>query len=55
VRAAGNPDVEAGGLTALSTKKAEAISLMFHTLPSLGAEDVQRWVKYWVEKGFLAA
>jgi hypothetical protein len=54
VRAAEDPTAEAGGLSKLSTQKAQAASHFLRALPQLGADDVRRWVGYWVQKGFLA-
>ena len=54
IRQVESPDSEeAGGLTKLSTIKAQTISECMRSLPSIGREDAQRWVKYWKGVGFI--
>jgi thioester reductase-like protein len=53
VRAEGRAHAEAGGLSVLSTIKAQLASPTLRNLPTLRKEDVERWVAYWVSKGFL--
>jgi hypothetical protein len=43
--------VEAGGLTVLSTEKAQAASASFRNMPHLGEQDISRWILYWKAQG----
>ena len=49
----GLPDEETGGFAALATDKVRSISEVMRTLPNIGPEDAQRWVKYWKGVGFI--
>jgi hypothetical protein len=53
VRSLKDPNSESGGLTRLATDKAQSVSPALQNAASLGASDVQRWVRYWIEKGLL--
>lgn len=45
-------EVEMGGLPAFSTAKAQVVSDTMRSLPQIGREDAQKWVKYWKDVGF---
>lgn len=47
----GIEEVEAGGTRRLLTTKMECLSSSLRSVKPLYAEDVRRWVGYWVEKG----
>jgi thioester reductase-like protein len=49
-----DPSVEIGGLSDLGTERALAASDYLRDLPPLNEDDVQRWVNYWVQEGFLS-
>lgn len=53
VRSLDDPFAESGGLTRLSTEKARSASYVLDNAVPLGAADIQRWVRYWVERGLL--
>lgn len=46
-------EAEAGGLPAFTTAKAQEVSEKLLLLQSIGAEDAQRWVRYWRSSGFI--
>jgi hypothetical protein len=53
VRSLNDPLAESGGLTRLSTEKARSASSALDNAAPLGTSDIQRWVRYWMEKGLL--
>jgi hypothetical protein len=42
---------ESGGMADFSTKSAQSVSQTMRELPSIGAEHVDMWVKYWKSAG----
>ncbi|KZP22007.1 NAD(P)-binding protein [Athelia psychrophila] len=51
MRTSGRTDLE-GGMASLATSKAQAASQTIAEVQPIGAEDAQRWVDYWISKGF---
>lgn len=51
MRKSGRTDRE-GGMASLSTSKSQAASETMAAVQPIGVEDAQRWVDYWVSKGF---
>jgi hypothetical protein len=51
IRAKGQANAEAGGLSTLSTEKMQRASQAVRELQSLNAGDVGRWIGYWKAKG----
>lgn len=47
-------DQESGGLPRFSTSKAEKHSSTMFNVKSIGSEEVEGWVRYWKEVGFLS-
>lgn len=51
MRKSGRTDLE-GGMASLSTLKSQAASETMADVQPMGVEDSQRWVDYWISKGF---
>lgn len=51
MRKSGQTDRE-GGMASLSTCKSQAASKTMAEVLPIGVEDAQRWVHYWISKGF---
>ncbi|KAF9000304.1 hypothetical protein BDQ17DRAFT_1427303 [Cyathus striatus] len=54
IRASGHVSAESGGFAMVATEKAQVRSSALRNLDPLGVADVERWIKYWVDVGFLA-
>ncbi|EIN05406.1 acetyl-CoA synthetase-like protein [Punctularia strigosozonata HHB-11173 SS5] len=50
-----HPGFEAMAITLMDMEKAKSVSPLLRTLPSLGPEDVDRWLAYWSRVGLLPA
>ncbi|KAG2369145.1 hypothetical protein BDR07DRAFT_1477458 [Suillus spraguei] len=51
IRASGEMDSEAGGVTSFATAVAERVSPTMKNLKSLSSADAAQWVHYWVAMG----
>ncbi|KAF7968306.1 hypothetical protein HWV62_2396 [Athelia sp. TMB] len=55
IRQTNDSNLEAAGLTTLSTIKCQGASNAMKEAPAIDAEDAERWVRYWISRGFLSA
>ncbi|KZP04184.1 hypothetical protein FIBSPDRAFT_767849, partial [Athelia psychrophila] len=51
MRKSGRTDHE-GGMASLSTSKSQSASKTMAEVQPIGVDDSQRWVDYWISKGF---
>ncbi|KZP08006.1 hypothetical protein FIBSPDRAFT_939222 [Athelia psychrophila] len=50
IRQSGRKDVEAGGMSTLSTTQSQIVPTAIGTVHAIGAEDAKSWVNYWIFK-----
>jgi hypothetical protein len=53
IRSEGVESAEGGGMSLLSTVRAQSASPYLRALPQLSSKDVRHWIDYWTQKGFL--